>query len=385
MLQIDTKHDQSMMKRHHTLLVFRLIKRFGSLSRAELAKLTQMSATSVSRIVKELIENQYIIEVGESKGNVGRRAIMLEVNPSGRLIMGVNIETDFLEIGLVDLNGKVQHLTKEKIDKSTSPEVLLEKISQKINGMKEEHEGLMSKIMGCGISIPGIVDYRKGKILQVPQLDWKNVEVQQFLEKRINLKVCVENQVKAILLSESLYGNAVGIENAACIYVGSGLGAAYMEGGELIRGVNNMAGEIGHTTINPTGVLCDCGRIGCLQTYICSSALEKESGKPIQEIFSAKENNEAWATQLIERAAEYFALTISNVVNTYNPEVIILAGKMVEDFPEWVEMTKEKVMNYLWKIVDESDELKFHSIGEVGVLGASCIVLKEFLESPIEK
>jgi len=381
-LETGIKHDQGMMKRHHTLLVFRLIKRYGSLSRAKLTKLTQMSATSVGRIVKELIKEEFIIEVGESKGSVGRRAIMLEVNPNGGLFFGVNIEKNTIDVGVVDLNGSVQCVKAKKLVNDSEPMKQLNDIIELIEELKGEYHHLAERIVGCGISVPGIVDFRSGKVLRVPQLRWNNVNVKEYLESKLGIKVFIDNQVKAILISESMYGSAVGVESAACIYVGSGLGAAFMENSELIRGVNNMAGEIGHTIISPNGMLCDCGRVGCLQTYICSSSLEKESGRTIDEIFNASYKNEKWAVQLIEQATEYLAMTISNVVCTYNPEVIILAGTMVQEFPDWAKEVEERVDKFLWDNVIESVDIQFHSNKTASILGASCIVLKEFLESP---
>lgn len=380
---LETKQNQRSIRKHHLLLFFKIIKRYGPISRAELAKLTQMSATSASRIVKELIEQNFINEVGQYEGNVGRRATMLEVNPNGSLIFGVNIELETIEVGIVDLNGSVLLKKKEEFVLPLPPDKVLDRIVDLIHEIQHDYTGSDKRIMGCGISVPGIVDFHKGTAVKVPQFGWDNVDISNYLQDKIDVNVFVENQVKAILLGESLYGNAVGVESAVCIYLGSGLGAAFMEKEELIRGVNNVAGEIGHTTVNPYGTLCDCGRIGCLQTYICPAALEKESGRSINEIFSAQKNGEEWAIKLLERAADYLAITISNIACTNNPEVIILAGQIIDQRSEWVESVKQKLTLYLWDIVEESINIHHHSMEDSGVLGASCLVLKEFLESPI--
>ncbi|MBS4206651.1 ROK family transcriptional regulator [Bacillus sp. FJAT-50079] len=382
-MMLETKHDQSMVRKHHMLLLFKLIKRFGPISRAELAKMTEMSATSTSRIVKELIDQHFIVEVGQTEGGVGRRAILLEVNPKGGLLLGVTIELDSIEVGIVDLNGSVLIKQKQEIDASDSPFDILDMIADLLNKMKNEYIDFKDRFMGCGVSIPGIVDWPSGKVVMIPQFHWSNIELRDYLEKKIGMSVFVDNQVKAILLGEILYGSAVGMESAACIYVGSGLGGAFMDKGDVVRGINNIAGEIGHTTIDPNGILCDCGRIGCLQTYICSSALEKESGKSINEIFAAKHNNERWAINLLDRASEYLAMTISNVACTYNPEVIVLAGPMIERDSDWVGSIKKKLSLFLWSEVVQEVNIHYQSEGSAGIIGASCLVLKEFLESPI--
>lgn len=382
----EIKHDQRMIREHHLLLLFKIIKRNGPISRAELAKKTQMSATSASRIVKELIDQSFVEEIGQTEGNVGRRATLLKVNPNGALVIGINIDLESIEVGVVDLDGHVIMKRDRDIDLSRPPMEVLDRVVQMVADIKEHIGDLKHRVIGCGVSIPGIVEWPQGSVVMIPQFHWANVEIRKYLEEKIGMNVLVDNQVKAILLGESLYGSVVGVDNAACIYVGSGVGGAFMDKGEVIRGSKNIAGEIGHTTIEPFGSLCDCGRFGCLQTFICASALEKESGKPIQEIFDADQRQEVWAVKMLDRAAEYLAMTISNVVCTYNPEVVVLAGTMIDQHPQWAKKVEEKCQRYLWENFDRMLEIRYPHIGsQTGIVGASCLVLREFLESPIGK
>lgn len=382
----ETKHDQRMIREHHLLLLFKIIKRNGPISRAELAKKTKMSATSASRIVKELIDQNFVEEIGQTEGNVGRRATLLKVNPNGALIIGINIDLECIEVGIVDLDGNVIMKRDGDIDLSRPPMEVLDRVVAMVDEIKKQLGDLVHRVIGGGVSIPGIVEWPRGRVVMIPQFHWSNVEVRKYLEEKIGMTILVDNQVKAILLGESLYGCAVGVDNAACIFVGSGVGGAFMDKGEVIRGSRNIAGEIGHTTIDPNGVLCDCGRYGCLQTYICASALEKESGMPIQNIFEAEARGEVWAVKMLDRAAEYLAMAVSNVVCTYNPEVVVLAGTMINQHPEWAKRVEQKCERYLWDNFDRTLEIRYPHIGaDAGILGASCLVLREFLESPIGK
>lgn len=224
---LQTKHDQGMLRKHHLLLLLKTIKRAGTISRADLAKITKMSATSVSRIVKDLLDQNFIEEVGETEGNVGRRARLLAINPKGALMFGVNIELEFMEIGVVDLNGHIHYKEKRKLDVTKSPEMVLNSTVEFLESVKKIYADYEERILGCGVSIPGIVDWPSGKVLTSPQFKWQNVEFGKFLEEKTGMSVLVDNQVKAILLGESLYGKAVGVESAACIYIGSGLGGIY--------------------------------------------------------------------------------------------------------------------------------------------------------------
>ncbi|WP_159887984.1 ROK family transcriptional regulator [Paenibacillus puerhi] len=382
----ETKHDQRMIREHHLLLLFKIIKRNGPISRAELAKKTQMSATSASRIVKELIDQNFVDETGQTEGNVGRRATLLKINPSGALIIGINIDLESIEVGIVDLDGNVILKKDRDIDLSLPPTEVLDRVVELVASIKAQIGELSNRIIGCGVSIPGIVEWPQGRVVMIPQFHWANVEIRKYLEEKIGMTVLVDNQVKAILLGESLYGSVVGVDHAACIFVGSGVGGAFMDKGEVIRGSKNIAGEIGHTTIDPDGSLCDCGRFGCLQTFICASALEKESGKPIHEIFAAEQQQEVWAVKMLDRAAEYLSMAISNVVCTYNPEAVVLVGPMIDQHPQWVKKVEQKCKRYLWDNFDRMLEIRYPHIGShAGIVGASCLVLREFLESPISK
>jgi predicted NBD/HSP70 family sugar kinase len=382
----EIKHDQRMIREHHLLLLFKIIKRNGPISRAELAKKTQMSATSASRIVKELIDQNFVEEIGQTEGSVGRRATLLKVNPSGALMIGINIDLESIEVGIVDLNGKIIMKRDREIDLSLPPMEVLSQVVELVNTIKEQIGDLANRIIGGGVSIPGIVEWPQGRVVMIPQFHWANVEIRKYLEEKLGMTILVDNQVKAILLGESLYGSVVGVNNAACIFVGSGVGGAFMDKGEVIRGSKNIAGEIGHTTIDPGGSLCDCGRFGCLQTFICASALEKESGKPIQEIFAADQRQEPWAVSLLDRAAEYLSMTISNVVCTYNPEAVVLVGTMIDQHPQWAKKVEQKCKRYLWNNFDRMLEIRYPQMGShAGIVGASCLVLREFLESPISK
>ncbi|GBF74353.1 ROK family transcriptional regulator [Paenibacillus sp. 598K] len=382
----EIKHDQRMIREHHLLLLFKMIKRNGPISRAALAKKTQMSATSASKIVKELIDQNFVEEIGQTEGSVGRKATLLRVNPSGALTIGINIDLESIEVGIVDLSGNVVMKKSRDIDLSVPPTEVLDCVIELVLIVKEQIGDLADRIIGCGVSIPGIVEWPQGRVVMIPQFHWANVEIRTYLEAGIGMTVFVDNQVKAILLGESLYGSVIGMDNAACIFVGSGVGGAFMDKGEVIRGSKNIAGEIGHTTVDPDGSLCDCGRFGCLQTFICASALEKESGKRIQDIFAAEQRQETWAVKMLDRASEYLAMAISNVACTYNPEAVVLVGPMIDQYPHWAETVEKKCNRYLWNNFHQDIEIKYPHIGShAGIIGASCLVLREFLESPIRK
>lgn len=380
-MSFNLKYDQGRIRKYHYFMLLSLIQKNRQISRVQLAKLTEMSNTSVGKIIKELIEDELVIEVGQTEGGVGRRATLLEINPKGSYIMGVEIEFNIIRIANVSLNGKIIEKRELDFDVKQKSEIVLGMIAKEISIMIEQMDPeITKKILAIGVSIPGLVTWPDGKTLTVPQLHWKNVEIKSYLEDKLDFIVYVDNDVRAVLLAESLFGSMTAYRDAACIYIGSGVGGAVMINNEILRGHFNTLGEIGHITINPDGSLCDCGRLGCLQTYICSSELQKQTGRSIEEIFEAFELQEEWAIKIINRAKKYLSLAISNIICMYNPEAILLTGPMVQDFPALIEGVAAKSSEYVWAPLENSLHVELSIMGkDNGVIGASALVLNEFL------
>ncbi|WP_099361198.1 ROK family transcriptional regulator [Fredinandcohnia onubensis] len=375
------KYDQKNVRKYHYFMLLSLIQKHKSISRSKLAELTKISNTTVGKIVKDLIEDHLVIEVGQIEGDLGRRATLLEINPQGAYIIGVQIDVNNVNIALVSLNGNLILKRNLIFDDMNNPKEALSKIADEIEIMICDFGTINSKkIIAIGISIPGLVTWPDGKVLSVPQLQWYDIEIKSFLEQRLNYDIFVDNDVRSVLLAESLFGTIGKYKNAVCIYIGSGVGGAVMINGEISRGSFNTLGEIGHTTLDRNGPLCSCGRMGCLQTYLCSSELEKQAQKPIHEIFKAYHEGNDWAKRLILQAKQFLGIAISNVICSYNPEVVLLAGPMVQEYPELVEGINDIAGEFIWAPLRNSFTLVKADIGtDSGVIGASALVLNEFL------
>jgi len=380
-LSSNIKYDQINVRKYHYFLLLGLIQKHKRISRSKLAELTKMSNTSVGKIVKNLIEDELVIEVGQTEGEVGRRATILEINPKGSYIIGVEIELNTINVALVSLNGEVIVKKHTECDMKQHPEDVLDLISEEIITLtKQSGSKVANKIIAIGVSMPGLVSWPEGKALMVPQFHWDNVEVKAYLERKLDYVVYVDNDVRTVLLAENLFGSMTDFKDCACLYIGSGVGGAVMVNGEILRGYRNTLGEIGHITLDPNGMLCDCGRLGCLQTFICSSEIEKQTQRSIHEVFNAFEQGEDWAVRMINRARKYLSLAISNIVCMYNPKAVLLAGPMVQEFTALVEGVEALSNEHIWSPLKNSFQLIQPKIGEnTGVIGASALVLNEFL------
>lgn len=380
-MSFNLKYDQERIRKYHYFLLLSLIQKYKKISRSQLAKLTKMSNTTVGKIIKELIYDELVIEVGAKEGEVGRKAKLLKINEYGSYIIGVELDKNGIKIAGVTLTGEIIKKENLPFDINKTAYETLDEVAKTIETLIE-HIGspLKEKIIAVGVSIPGLVTWPEGKVLEVPQFHWEDVDIKEHLQKKLDYVVYVDNHVRTVLLAEMLFGSMRNVKNSVCIYIGSGVGGAAIFEGELIRGHTNTLGEIGHMTIDPNGALCDCGRLGCLQTFLCSSEIEKQAQLSMDEIFQRYKKREEWAVNIINKSKSYLGMAISNITCIYNPEVILLAGPMIEEYPILFSDLEEEINKYIWNPMKDSYSLNQPLIGkDSGVIGASALVLNEFL------
>ncbi|MFC0331565.1 ROK family protein [Paenibacillus sepulcri] len=368
------KHDQDFMKRQNRLTVFEIIKNQAPISRAAIAKQTGMSATTVSRIVGELADQGYILESDQVSVGLGRKSTLLGIADTSVLSVGVELDSHQMNIGIVDIQGNIVCSSKYTRTSDEKPDVTLMRISEAIHDLMEQHGIDKTRALGIGMGLPGIVNNQTGIVVFSVQLGWKNVQLAERLKELTGYEVAVDNELKVKALAEHLKGAAIGSRRTALLGFGNGVGSALILEGEIYRGETNSAGEIGHTTIDPSGMMCECGKAGCLQTYINISSLLSEANKirpiaTIEELFAARQAGEGWAKYLIERALQYIAITVNNVVCMYNPDSVILSGELVDKFPAIYEEVEELcTKEIVWEPLRGSFRIFRSELNERGVM-----------------
>ncbi|MGA5692738.1 ROK family transcriptional regulator [Cytobacillus pseudoceanisediminis] len=371
------KHDQLLMKRQNKNLVLDILKTKSPISRIDIAKMTGMSPTSITRIVTELQLQGYLRETEAVASGVGRKATLLEVRGDVLYTVGIEIDKSLLKVGIVNYIGEMVSLHKSKRNESESYMETLHKINAVIRKIMEDKEIPANKIMGLAVGLPGYIDYKNGIVKISDQLKWKNASLAEDLQKLTSFNVIVDNELKMKIVAESFTGKAKNSQNSILIGIGSGIGSSIMLNGDIYRGETNNAGEIGHTVIDPTGNVCNCGKIGCLATYISEGAILADSRKvkdisSIEDVFQSYRDREPWALNIMDRASTYIALAISNLLCLYNPEVIILSGNTIEKLPEMKQAIEQKCELYIWEPLKQSVRIVYSELSENGVvLGAA--------------
>ncbi|WP_336849344.1 ROK family transcriptional regulator [Staphylococcus nepalensis] len=365
-------------------LVLSLIKKHDAITRTYLADLTGLSNTSIGKITNALLKDDWIIEKNNSNKSIGRKPKLLSVNPDGLYSFGIEIEKEYTQLAIISFDGKIidsQKLTN-KFNPQTNLNCYLDWLSQEIIALiNNANEKVKEKIIAVGVSVPGSVDVSKGIVINSSQLQWHNIELKTLLENKLNWEVYVENHVRSILIAEKLYGKAKHKKNTVCLYIGSGVGASIMVNGEVARGANNSFGEIGHMIIDPNGPLCECGRLGCLQTYLSLEAIKKQYGDNIHILLEDYYNGNKRASVFINKMCQYLKIAIANILCIYNPNNILLCGPLFYDYDIFSNFLHKSIEDYVWEPLRNTFKLENVEKGRISAaLGASSLVIDEFFK-----
>lgn len=378
------KNSQQLMKAYNENLVYNSIRLYGPISRATIARMTKMSATSIGRIVENLIDENMVSETGTVSGMVGRKPTMLQVNPEGMLAIAVGIDYAKIEAGVVDICGKINHSEVYRSKNGMSQEEIIGQIRLQIQRVLDIlTPEQRRRVVGIGITTPGVVRFPE-RVVTSPQFGWQKVPLGELCGE-YGIDLMVENAVKAAATAEHMFGCTKNINSYVMITMGSGIGAAIMLNGELFRGSNNIAGEIGHITVDPNGILCDCGRRGCLQSTLCMLGLERKTGLPYNEIIFRAETGEEPYCALMDNVVEQLSQWVANMANLYDFPTIILYGEMLEDHYDIYRQITERYQKYLWTSTRKHLEIIKSEINlkKLPLLSAAAVAFCKVLASEV--
>lgn len=320
--------------------IFRLIHKYGPVSRKGLAENTGYSAATISNHVKILLDNSFVIETDKGSSTGGRRPVYLTVNPSRSYILSVGIEVNHIRIMIFDLNLNMQNSLLLPLKKEEAEGTILDLIEDIKAFCIDSNIGL-DKIIGMGIVLPGLVSDKKGLLYFAPNLEWYNIEIKKYFEKVFKFPVLIENEAKAAVLGERefVYPET---DNIVFVSINEGIGCGIIFDGNLYRGASGNAGEFGHIIIDSDGPECHCGNQGCWETlaslnYIVSK-YRQETGLDLipdqlkEKVLSGEEK----LISIIKGTASNIAVGLVNIINSLSPEILIIGGDII-GFKDYIE------------------------------------------------
>jgi predicted NBD/HSP70 family sugar kinase len=313
----------------------------GPLTRQEVGTLAGLSPATVSNLVAALVAEGVVAEVGLEDSNGGRPRGLLQVNPAYGYVIGVDVgETEFL-VELFDFGLHVRARHTSVTDMTVlDPQDAVSHVVEGIESVIAESGVDMRAILGVGVAVPGLVEHRGDAIVHGQSVGWHAVPLEAMLRSRTGLPILVDNGAKTLGQAERWFGAARGTDNAVIVLLGIGAGTCIISNGEVYRGATSSAGEWGHTTVVVGGRRCRCGAQGCLEAYVGAGAiaarydqLKRRRGPAspaelesrIGMIIDASDRDRA-AAQVLAETVTYLGAGISDLVNLFNPERVVVGG-----------------------------------------------------------
>ncbi|MUT67781.1 ROK family transcriptional regulator [Paenibacillus sp. NEAU-GSW1] len=329
-MKVTTTGDLTLIKKINTSIVLDAVRKNANLSRAQISELTGLNKATVSSLVQDLIDNDLVLEIGPGQSSGGRKPVMLLFNGQAGYAVGIDLGVNYIRGILTDLDGNVVAEIQRRLKKHPF-EYTLEQLVQCISELIQQAPDSRYGIVGLGVGAPGIVD-DKGAMLFAPNLDWKQVELQRLLEEQFQVPVTIDNEANAGAQGEQKYGAGRGIAHQIYVSVGIGIGTGIILNKELYKGASGFSGELGHLSIAYDGKPCRCGNEGCWELYASENAL-LERAEPLgfdnlEDLLQAAEDGNIEVRQLFHSIGDYLGAGISNIVNVFNPDVVIIGNRM---------------------------------------------------------
>lgn len=343
------------------------LRRCGPLSRAQLAESLGMSVACVGKVVNELLHDRELMEVGNSVGKRGRPKSYYNINPKGSLAAGVLLSAGAVQIVIAQRNSEI--VSRETILYKTmdgDPIQMIEAIANTIQGCVKDTGERPQTLEGVGVSVAGMVDPLLGVIEGLTnRRGWEDVPVARILEDRLGVPVFADNNARAAALYDQWFGSSADEGGAVYLYIGEGIGGAYIDDRRLLRGAHNSAGFFGHMTIEPDGPVCACGNRGCLETlasdiaYIhtvwpdraqmASDLTFSERSEMVREGIEKARLGDLRAASALVAVTRYIGIAVANIIAALDPRVVHIYGTMTDIAQNnVVDLIRGEAMQRIW-------------------------------------
>jgi len=388
-------------------VILSVIRTFGSLSRVDINRLTHFRPSTISLLVRQMLKEGSIREAGTSNNPFGRKQVLLALQENLGYIVGIEFDPDFVTAAAMDLKPKILSEVRENTFLAGGPAGLIRQLvaCAKSVMIKAGFEG--KKPLGVALADAGVVNSREGIAVHMADIDfWKEVPLKEVFERECGCPFLLESNTRARTIAERALGAGQMADNLIFIDYRAGIGAGIFADGRMIRGHVESAGEFGHTHVIQDGPACKCGSFGCLEAMVGASAIGARARRAVEQggtslvlelagdidkitgwtVLEAANQGDKMCMSLVEDVGQYLGLGIANLVNLFNPSVVILsssmklAGQLLLDRISWV--VKRQSLRYSVENLD----IRYGSLGdESGVLGAGLVILEHLFEIPALK
>jgi predicted NBD/HSP70 family sugar kinase len=365
-----TTGDQQLVKRINRSVLLRLMRSRPGLSRAQLAGRSGLTKSTVSLLVRELIEQGWLDEAPAAAAlGLGRPSTPLQINARTLGIVGVEVAVDCVRVVGVSLLGEVLWSSGEPLA-SMAPAAVCAQAARLARVAHDALAELGLRLLGVGVGLPGAFDDTTGLVRFAPNLGWRNIDFLAQITRALSqaglpeVPVHMQNEADTAALSEYEFAGDDGDDALVFVNCDVGVGAGIVLNDRLFTGAQGMAGEIGHTIMQVGGPLCSCGRHGCAEAFIGARAIARD------------------AAQLghIRPVGHFLGVLLQNLWTTFNPGVLVVGGPSCVRHPELVRMAQDTLNAYAASAGVAAPVVRTARYGMLApAVGAAALVLHQYL------
>jgi predicted NBD/HSP70 family sugar kinase len=379
------------MRHEKVVRLLTAIYRYGAVSRDQLGREADVSLAAVSDLTNSLLSCGVLRISGERPSSGGRRAEVLELNGQSRFLISVDLQGNALGICLVDLDGHIHRCcgTRTEIPGLTFNRFLAE-LRGFLGDLPEREAAL---VVAVGVVTPELVDRYGATMISSNRIAWPGVPVRERLAHETGLPVYLARSGDAAIMGEKWFGAARAVDDSVVISLGRGVGCGLLLRGQLFSGSSLLAGEFGHTTVEPAGALCYCGKRGCLEMYVAEEGLlsryaadarvKLAPGFGLRDLCSLARGGDGSALEVLGRAARCLGLRIADLLHVLNPEQIILAGALAENEDIFRPAVDNAIAEFSMPMLSSSTQIVTSALGpDPGPQGAAAYALHQLMRSP---
>jgi predicted NBD/HSP70 family sugar kinase len=374
------------LRNANRLRIVDVLRTEGSVSRAEIARRTGLSRTTVSSLVNDLQDLGLVVEKAPAEeGKRGRPGALVSLEPSAGGAVGIDFDHDQLRVAVSDLSRTVLAEASEPCDVDHDATNALDVAARLVARLLSEADVATERVLGVGMALAGPVDHEAGTAFPSAILPgWAQIDAVHELERRLGMPVHIDNDSNLGALAEATFGAASQARDAAYVSISAGIGAGLIVDGHPYRGHRGTAGELGHILVDPAGPICRCGNRGCLETLASGPALTKliraSRGESITlgELIALAHDGDAGCRRAIDDAGRAVGRVLASLVNLFNPQTVVIGGDVAEAGELLLAPIRESVHRYALPSATEELDIVAGALGErANLLGAVALVLAQ--------
>jgi len=369
-------------------------------SREALSQRLALSRTHANSVVAGMLDQGWLDRSGQRESSGGRRAETLCLHASLGVLLCADLGATSIEVAVLSLDLAVLERRGEPIDVRSGPALVLSRIRALMREVLAARQLKPRDVLAIGMGVPGPVDFATGQLVEPPLMpQWDSFSIRDDLRAEYEAPVWVDNDVNLMALAE-LWRLKRELANFLVVKVGTGIGCGVVCHGEVYRGANGSAGDVGHICVDPAGPRCHCGNVGCVETMAGGPAIAREATEAAragrsaflserlaaggaltpEDVGHASRAGDAIANQIVQRAGNSIGQMLASVVNFFNPSHVFVGGGLTRIGPLFLASLRQCVYQRSLALSTRHLEVGYTPLGDqAGLIGAGVLALQETL------